>query len=103
MKVRNITSVNGNKIANQFIIEGCDKVYFQSYNSIIACIDYYNRIITIGKDFDYSITTGKYRNKFFNDEGFYEVATLADIRKAIDNGFADINNTRYSVVYDVNL
>ena len=41
MKVKNITSNNGNKIANQFIVtdkhEMGNKIeYFQSYNSMIA-------------------------------------------------------------------
>ena len=36
MKVENITSNNGNKVANQFIItDDRDNVYFQSYNLII--------------------------------------------------------------------
>ena len=37
MKVQNMTSNNGNKIANQFIIEDdFNTVNFQSYNSMIA-------------------------------------------------------------------
>ena len=36
MKVENMTSNKGNKIANQFIIYDDDKVYFQSYDSTIA-------------------------------------------------------------------
>ena len=37
MKVQNMTSNNGNKIANQFeITDDFNTVYFQSYDSIIA-------------------------------------------------------------------
>ena len=38
MKVKNITSNNGNKIANQFEIMDRDNntIYFQSYKSIIV-------------------------------------------------------------------
>ena len=37
MKVQNMTSNNGNKIANQFeITHDFNTVYFQSYDSIIA-------------------------------------------------------------------
>jgi hypothetical protein len=37
MKVENITSNNGNKIANQFIItDNEDNKYFQSYSSMIV-------------------------------------------------------------------
>ena len=39
MKVKNITSKKGNKIANQFIItDDYENVYFQSYDSIIVKI-----------------------------------------------------------------
>ena len=36
VKVKNMTSSNGNKIANQFEIETDDAYYFQSYDSVIA-------------------------------------------------------------------
>ena len=39
MKVQNMTSNNGNKIANQFIIYDDDIWYFQSYKSIIVMKD----------------------------------------------------------------
>ena len=35
MKVKNMTSNRGNKIANQFEIIGEDGIYFQSYDSTI--------------------------------------------------------------------
>ena len=67
MKVRNMTSANGNKIANQFIIEDEEKICFQSYNSMIVTIDYKNQTIIVGENWDYSKTTGKYRNLFMKD------------------------------------
>ena len=78
MKVENMTSPNGNKVANQFIISDNGDEYFQSYRSIIAkrskgkiyLDDYY---------WDYSTTTGKYRNQFLG-EG------IADTRKKIASG-----------------
>ena len=105
MKVRNMTSYNDNKIANQFIIEDGNKVYFQSYKSIIACIDYDNKTITIGNDYNYSVTTGKYRNKFFNDMGFNEIATLAKLEKALKNKMVKIGirEVEYTITLDVNL
>lgn len=105
MKIRNITSAHGNKIANQFIIEDNNKVYFQSYNSMIACIDYDNKTITIGKDYNYSVTTGKYRNKFFDDVGFCEIATLAKLDKALKNKVVKIGicEVEYTITLDVNL
>ena len=75
MKVKNMTSTNGNKVANQFIItdEERNTITFQSYNSEIVRIDYHNETITIFPDYDYSTTTGKYRNKFMRDYGFRDM------------------------------
>ena len=106
MRIKNMTSAKGNKIANQFIIEDGNKVYFQSYNSMIACVDYSTHTITIGNDYNYSVTTGKYRNKFFNDLGLYEIANIKALDKALKIGFVIINNHyryTYKVIFDVNL
>lgn len=99
MKVRNMTSAKGNKIANQFIIEHGQKVTFQSYDSTIATIDYKNAIIYIGCNWDYSQTTNKYRNMFFNEYGFYEIASAKDMRKALKNKEVYINNRRFEIAY----
>ena len=61
-RVENMKSLNNNDIPNQFIIRGNDFILFQSYNSPIALIK--NGITYIFKDWDYSKTTGKYRNQF---------------------------------------
>ena len=87
MKVENMTSPNGNKGANQFIISDNGDEYFQSYRSIIAkrskgkiyLDDYY---------WDYSTTTGKYRNEFLGER-------IADTRKKINSGeyiLTDLNS-----------
>lgn len=100
MKVRNMTSPRGNReVPNQFIIseEGrgwngnfIRREYFQSYSSIIVeRIVWPDRIdITLDADkWDFSTTTGKYRNQFLN-EGIEET------RKKIASGaykLADLN------------
>ena len=98
MKVENMTGANGNKIANQFIItdEGRGALgnfkkrqTFQSYDSVIAVKIFWENEteITLDKDtWDYSTTTGKYRNQFLNeskketqakiDSGEYKLANL---------------------------
>jgi len=85
MKVFNFTSNNGNKIANQFIIErfvhhgDADNLpmytvreqVFQSYDSVIArrtsdpCGDDFIELDSYY--WDYSVTTGKYRNQFLGE------------------------------------
>ena len=87
MKVENMTSARGNKVANQFIINDNGAEYFQSYKSIIAKKSQ-GKIYLDEYFWDYSTTTGKYRNQFLN-EG------IADTRKKIQSGeyiLTDLNN-----------
>lgn len=67
MKVTNLTSNKGNKIANQFQVHTEKAVYFQSYNSMIVKIE--NGQTYLDSTFwDYSKTTGKYRNIFLGED-----------------------------------
>ena len=78
MKVQNMTSSQGNKIANQFIIYGDDFTVFQSYNTVIAKRQ--NGKIYLDKNsWDYSKTTGKYRNQFLGE-------TKSETEKKIKSG-----------------
>jgi len=88
MKVQNMTSNKGNKIANQFIIARDNEEYFQSYDSVIAkkVTNYFfnyeqkeEKIYLDEKYWDYSVTTGKYRNIFLNE-------TKKETEKKIKNG-----------------
>ena len=94
MKVENMTSSNGNKIANQFVIwdDNGDR-FFQSYSSIIAKVSFEpktcKKTVTLDeKDWDYSKTTGKYRNQFLGE-------TKNETEKKIKSGvyiLADLNS-----------
>mgnify|MGYP001370180726 FL=1 len=83
MKVENITSNNGNKIANQFVItDDKQNEYFQSYRSMIVKKDYEGDQVKIYLDqkyWNYSNTTGKYRNIFLNE-------TIKDTKAKIKSG-----------------
>lgn len=79
MKVKNMTSNNGNKIANQFELWTDDARIFQSYNSTIVKIMDTGTIYLDEYYWDYSVTTGKYRNQFLG-EG------IAETRKKIKSG-----------------
>jgi len=99
MKVTNMTSNKGNKIANQFIIyDDNNNKYFQSYKSIIAKIENNDVIENIGINYqrnkkvyldknywDYSVTTGKYRNIFLNE-------TKKETEKKIKDGVYTLTN-----------
>lgn len=71
MKIKNMTSSNGNKIANQFeIVDDAGNVFFQSYDSVICKKDYSSGELVVYLDeryWDYSVTTGKYRNIFLGE------------------------------------
>tara|TARA_Y100000361_G_scaffold100733_1_gene90478 strand:+ start:402 stop:680 length:279 start_codon:yes stop_codon:yes gene_type:complete len=83
MKVENIESSKGNKIANQFIItDDKQNEYFQSYNSTIVKKDYESNQVKIYLDqkyWNYSNTTGKYRNIFLGE-------TITETKKKIKSG-----------------
>jgi len=86
MKISNFTSNNGNKIANQFLIQEKDKETFQSYNSIIAVKNYKTQKTYLDEYYwDYSVTTGKYRNMFLG-EGIEET------RRKIKEGIYKLKN-----------
>lgn len=87
MKVENMTSPQGNKVANQFIITDKGDEYFQSYNSIIAKRSK-GKIYLDEYYWDYSRTTGKYRNEFLGEY-------IAETRKKIKSGeykLVDLND-----------
>jgi hypothetical protein len=67
MKITNLTSNKGNKIANQFQVVTETAVYFQSYNSMIAKIQG-GQVFLDSIYWDYSKTTGKYRNIFLGED-----------------------------------
>jgi len=92
MKVENMTSAQGHKVANQFIIIdknvcGLTKEYFQSYENIIVKREYRNVphrglvcFVELDRNkWDYSKTTGKYRNLFLSE-------TKKETQAKIDSG-----------------
>jgi hypothetical protein len=78
---------SGYPVANQFEIQTKDGVYFQSYRTIIA-FRANDGAITLDENYwDYSRTTGKYRNEFLGEN-------TAETRKKIKSGeykLADLN------------
>ena len=85
LKVRNMMSNNGNLIPNQFIIWTDEGKYFQSYDSIIVFIDNNGKVFLDENDWDYSRTTGKYRNVFLGEH-------IGETRKKIETGEYKLTN-----------
>lgn len=99
MKVTNITNSRGRKVPSQFIITNGNVYTFQSYNSVVAVVDFDNSIITLGSDWNYSTTTSRYRNAFFEGLGLDELTDTASVKEAIRNGEV----AGYKVVYEEDL
>ena len=93
MKVENMESKG--VVANQFLIRMDDCVVFQSYDSIIAVKFFDERKTLLDERYwDYSSTTGKYRNMFLG-EG------IAETRKKIESGTYVLTNLQ-GMLGDVN-
>ena len=88
MLIQNMTSSNGNEVANQFVITLPENVtVFQSYKTVIAQ-NRNGKIVLDSKAFDYSATTTKYLKHFLGtneskkqlqdkiQSGFYQVEDL---------------------------
>lgn len=84
MRISNMTSSNGNKVANQFLLTEHGGIMgnftkretFQSYDSVIArrtiwdvpATERHEVRIELDRNYwDYSTTTGKYRNRFLGE------------------------------------
>lgn len=89
VKVENVTGRNGEAVKNQFIIVSDEGTWFQSYKSIIVFVPrgIGGKITLDSYYWDYSKTTGKYRNIFLGE-------TKAEIEAKIKSGeyvLADLN------------
>lgn len=80
MKVRNMKTSIGEDIPNQFIISDDEYDYFQSYESVIAKVNCKSGLTFLDEVYwDYSRTTGKYRNLFLDEN-------IVETRKKIASG-----------------
>ena len=83
IKVQNLTSSNGNDVPNQFEIRTEEGVYFQSYSSIIVFVPNEGKTQLDMNKWDYSTTTGKYRNQFLGE-------TKSETQRKIDKGVYEL-------------
>ena len=83
LKVQNIEGDNG-PVRNQFLIRGHGWVAFQSYDSVIA-VEHNGAVYLDERHWDYSKTTGRYRNLFLNEN-------KKDTERKIANGTYTLAN-----------
>lgn len=81
----NMTSPNGNKVPNQFIVKTFGRTWFRSYESNIVHIDEDGTVTLDSKYWDYSPTTSKYRNIFLGND-------TAACKRLIKSGVYKVGN-----------
>ena len=82
-----MTSSNGNKVPNQFIVTLPENVtMFQSYNTVIAQ-NRNGKIVLDSKALEYSATTTKYLKQFLNTSD-----SKKQLQAKIENGFYQVEN-----------
>lgn len=85
VQIRNMTNARGNDVPNQFIIVTDEGSFFQSYSTMIAFQANDGTVYLDKSAWDYSVTTGRYRNQFLG-EG------VAETRKKIKSGEYKLTN-----------
>ena len=72
------SQATGKPVKNHFVIETDEGKYLHSYESVIVFIpNDKSKPVQLGKDWDYSNTTGKYRNMFLGETKRETEAKLA--------------------------
>ncbi len=87
IEIENMTASGGGVAPNQFILRIAGMFIFQSYRTTIA-VEFPDGRTVLDKNFwDYSVTTGRYRNQFLG-------CSISECRRRIDSGvylLADLN------------
>jgi hypothetical protein len=84
-RVHQLINNNGNPASNQFVITDGDKVFFQSYDSVVAMWDKTNRRLFVTGKWDYSVTTRKHFYIFLNDYT-YVSGRREDVLRGLEDG-----------------
>jgi hypothetical protein len=83
-----MTGRTGQAVPNQFIVwDDAGNCYYQSYYTVIARRDAAGKITLDRDKWDYSVTTGRYRNQFLGET---TVETKAKISSG-EYGMDDLN------------
>ena len=86
MKIENLVNARGNKVANQIKVTTKHKIYFQSYQSIVASVNRRTGKVQLYKDWHYFNTTRKHLYKFLGDYGYKNLYNKKAIEAAIKQG-----------------
>ena len=92
---------SGRPVANHYVIASGNTFLFQSYASLIAEYNNESGILTLGRHWDYSVTTMKYLNQFLREYCYIVYRKLPDGKSCADSIRKAIN--RALIVYDENM
>lgn len=84
--VSNLIGLKGNAVANQFVIETENHIYFQSYSSVVAKYNKNSKEIVLSDYWNYSNTTIKYVYQFLRKHCYTYVTNKKDVLGMIKNG-----------------
>ena len=96
-KVKNIYHLN------QFVLDKDWISIFQSYNSTICIIDYFNKVITFWNNYNYSKTTSKHLKMFWNEYLSNVFDKSKDSEKIIKDWVFNTPYSEYKVVLNYDL
>ena len=78
LKIKNLVNDLNNHAVNQFIVEYKNKVWFQSYDTIIA-VKKTDGSVIISEDWNYSKTTRKHLYIWLRDYAHFYVSSYEDV------------------------
>lgn len=96
IKIEQLKTNAGNPASNQFIGYTEDGKFFQSYDSLIATMNYSNKELALYPDWDYSNTTRKYLYQFFRTCGI-AISNKKDVLQAIKDGEISTRFATYKI------
>ena len=90
---------SGEPVRNQYTIKTLEKICFQSYDSLIAVYNTETEKLTLGCNYDYSVTTSKYLHEWLKTYCWKLYKTLPKgkslkdtLKKAIDSGIIEYDS-----------
>lgn len=88
---------------NQFVIDWSWFVVFQSYDSVIAVLDYKNATLTLWKHFDYSKTTSKHLYLFLSDYCYLYDMNKKELQALLKKWTFTYWYSQFKIIYDNDL
>ena len=102
VKVNQMKTARGGNVANHFITEIGDKIIMRSYDSVVCIINKFKHTVTFGKNYNYSVTAGKYLSCFLRENNFDNLGS-SKLREAViakEEVEQSYTRTKYRIILD---